>query len=241
MILSLKLLIVGIFFLIPFCAVDCEAKVVVIDPGHGGNSPAGSNQDFTLSSPNNARTPSGLKEKDLTLELALVIGDVLQKKGTRCVLTREADENPDFKMRAEICAKAKPDFIISIHFNASSDHKALGTLAMVGNPDRNPNFETDMKFATALTATVSKVVQEYVPGSKPRSPINDSHLHNGMGSNFFKQLAAFPELARTPKCFLEVEFIDNEATERGLITNRSKAFPKIANALAEFIAGAAEN
>jgi N-acetylmuramoyl-L-alanine amidase len=79
MIISLKLFIVGIFFLIPLCVVDCEAKVVVIDPGHGGNSPAGSNQDFTLSSPNNARTPSGLKEKDLTLELALVMRDVLQK------------------------------------------------------------------------------------------------------------------------------------------------------------------
>lgn len=241
MIMFRKLLIIGISFCIFGWAVDCEAKVVVIDPGHGGSSPAGSNTDFTLSSPNNARTPSGLKEKDLTLELALVMRDVLQKKGVRCVLTRETDENPDFKKRAEICAKAKPDFIVSIHFNASSDHKALGTVAMVGNPERNPNFVADMEFATALSATVSKVVQEYVPGSKARSPINDSHLHNGMGSNFLKQLAAFPELAQSQKCFLEVEFIDNEAAEKGLIANRSKSFPKIANAFAEFIAGAGEN
>jgi N-acetylmuramoyl-L-alanine amidase len=167
--------------------------------------------------------------------------DALQKNGTKCVLTRETDDNPDFKKRAEICAKAKPDFIVSIHFNASTDHKALGTVAMVGNPDRNPNFVADMKFASALSAAISKVVQEYVPGSKARSPINDSHLHNGMGSNFFKQLAAFPDLSSTPKCFLEVEFIDNDAAERGLIANRSKSFPKIANAFAEFIAGSEEN
>lgn len=230
-----KLLSVGASVFLLFCGF-CGAQIIVIDPGHGGNAPSGTKEEFTLSSPNNAITPSGLKEKDLALELALIMRDTLQKNGMTCFLTRESDENPDFKKRAELCAKAKPDFIVSIHFNASSDRKALGTVAMVGNPERNPNFATDMKFADALTAAISKAVQEYVPESKARSPINDSHLHNGMGSNFFRQLASFPELAKTPKCFLEVEFIDNKIAENGLIANRSKSFPKIASAFAEFIA-----
>ena len=41
--------------------------VVVIDPGHGGGADSGSQAARTLSASNNATTPGGLREKDLTL------------------------------------------------------------------------------------------------------------------------------------------------------------------------------
>lgn len=45
-------------------------RIIVIDAGHGGSKPSGTQAARTLSSPNNAASPGGLKEKDLTLEPA---------------------------------------------------------------------------------------------------------------------------------------------------------------------------
>ena len=210
---------------------------VVIDPGHGGNSPSGNLKDFTLSSPNNATCPSGSKEKDLTLELSKQIRESLKTRGINCVLTRETDDNPDFRQRADTASDANPDYVVSIHFNASSDHKALGTVAMIQNQKRNPNFGNDLRFAKGLTDAVSKTVCRFIEHSKSRVPIDDSHLHGGAGSDFFHQLSSHENLHKTPKCFLEVEFIDNEDADKKLIACREKAFPAISESFAEFISG----
>jgi hypothetical protein len=39
-----------------------------------------------------------------------------------------------------------------------------------------------------------------------------------------------------PKCFLEVEFIDREDVENGLLKNRKETFPEIARAIAACLA-----
>jgi N-acetylmuramoyl-L-alanine amidase len=57
--------------------------VIVIDPGHGGNSVVGH------SSPNNATGPAGTKEKNLTLEIAVRVGDALNGSGHTVLLTRK--------------------------------------------------------------------------------------------------------------------------------------------------------
>lgn len=213
--------------------------ILVIDPGHGGKTSSGSDLRRTLSSPNNATTPGGTKEKDLTLELSLAIRDAIKKEADKrkltcqVVLTREDDSNPDFAERAKrTLSKGVPDSITSIHFNASTNHNALGTLAMISRKSGNPNYETDHTFAAQLTAACSAAIQKYLPSSKPKSPITDGHLHNGKGSNFFHQMAQYPELQTVPKCFLEVEFMDRQDVEANLLQQRQKAFPEIATAIA---------
>ena len=66
------------FLLLPLLLATCLPAcaghhIVVIDPGHGGRSDSGSQSARTLSSSNNATSPAGLQEKDLTLELSLEI------------------------------------------------------------------------------------------------------------------------------------------------------------------------
>jgi N-acetylmuramoyl-L-alanine amidase len=215
--------------------------VVVIDVGHGGKSDSGTDIERTLSSANNATSPDGLKEKDLTLELALEIQrqiHLLSEKdparGLDCTLTRNTDTNPDFFERASICGAAKPvpQAIISIHFNASQNHKALGTVTMVGDRSHNPNYENDLAFAKELAATIHRVIVPLLPESKAREPISDGHLHQGQGSYFLYQLGKIPSLKSVPKCFLEVEFIDRADSEKALIVPRKETFPVIAKALA---------
>ena len=212
---------------------------IVIDPGHGGRADSGSMAARTLSASNNATSPGGLREKDLTLELSRLVAarveTLSRERGTpiRAVLTRMDDTNPDFARRAQACADATPACIVSIHFNATGGSaKAQGSLAMTAAPARNPNFEADRAFATGLTAACSAAVRRFVPESRPRAPITDAHLHGGQGSNFFFQLARHPTLTRTPKCFLEVEFIDHPAVQRELLDRRAEAFPALADALA---------
>ena len=218
--------------------------VVVIDPGHGGGGDSGTQSARTLSASNNATSPAGLREKDLTLELSLEIKKQVAElasthPGTRidCLLTRANDSNPDFAKRAAFCAAAKtrPTAIFSIHFNASSGHDALGSLTVVHNKKVNANYQIDQAFAIGLTKATNGAVAKYLPASKARDPISDAHLHNGAGSNFFYQLNLHPSLKQVPKCFLEVEFIDRKDVDQKLLQNRNAAFPAIARAIAAYL------
>jgi len=218
--------------------------VVVIDPGHGGGSDSGSQAARTLSASNNATTPGGLHEKDLTLELSLEISKQIgalasAHRGTRidCVMTRSDDSNPDFAKRAALCAAGKnpPAAIFSIHFNASEKHDALGSLTVVHNKGVNTNYQRDQAFAIGLTRAAHDAVAGFLPASKARDPISDAHLHNGAGSNFFYQLDLRPALKTVPKCFLEVEFIDRRDVEQKLLQQRKEAFPAIARGIASYL------
>jgi N-acetylmuramoyl-L-alanine amidase len=79
--------------------------VVVLDPGHGGD------QDGALS-------PDGLKEKDLTLQLAQRIGAALKRRGVRTVLTRAGDLTVPLANRAAIANGIRADLFVSVHLNS---------------------------------------------------------------------------------------------------------------------------
>lgn len=225
------------------CATAVASEhLIVIDPGHGGSKSSGTQSAHTLSSANNATSPSGLKEKDLTLELSKEIGkqiELLAKSHSETkiehVFTRSDDTNPDFAQRAMTCANTRktPSAILSIHFNASDSHNALGTLAVIRHKKINTNYDRDHEFAMHVTNATSSAVSLFVNGSKPKAPITDAHLHNGAGSNFFWQLARHESLSKVPKCFLEVEFMDRKDVESQLLIPREKTFPVIGKAIAE--------
>lgn len=234
-------LLVLAWLCLPLCG---GPHIVVIDPGHGGEHDSGTEKERTLSSSNNARTPAELLEKDLTLELSLEVEKQIQalaaahpKTPLQCVLTRREDLNPDFAKRAEFCASQArtPAAIVSIHFNASTNHRSLGTLAVIHNARANANHARDEAFAKGLVAAASSAVDDFLPDSKPMALIDDSRLHEGKGSNFFHQLSLHPKIKDVPKCFLEVEFIDRKDVEEKLLAKRKEAFPVIAKAIAEYL------
>jgi len=87
-------------------------KVIVIDPGHGGKDTG-------------AVGPRGIKEKDVTLGVALELKRLLAKhSGFLVILTREDDRAVALEKRAEAVASAGADLFISIHVN-SSEHKEV--------------------------------------------------------------------------------------------------------------------
>ena len=210
--------------LIPMALAAADPPVIVLDPGHGGKGEAGSLKERSNSSPNNAATPGGLKEKDLTLEFSLVLKEEIlaesNRRGDRVgvLLTRDGDFNLDFIQRAATCNRPDTVCVVSIHFNAANGD-AMGSLALIAAENRNPGYAIDRAFGEGLAAACSAGVKQFLPQSKDRGVITDGHLHGGLGSNFFFQLNRQPHLKGVPKCFLEVEFIDNPAVEKAILKN----------------------
>ncbi|MDF1826508.1 MAG: N-acetylmuramoyl-L-alanine amidase [Verrucomicrobiales bacterium] len=221
--------------------------VIIIDPGHGGRSIAGSLAERSNSSPNNATSPGGLREKDLTLEFSRILHDEILKEAGRAginvgvLMTRNDDRNLNFVERAAIANRPDTACVVSIHFNAGGGGKALGSLALISSQQRNTNYAVDEAFGRAIAEACNAGVRKYIPSSKSRGIMTDGHLHGGLGSNFFFQMARHRNLRTVPKCFLEVEFIDNPAVEKALLRDgRAEKFQTIARSVAIFLVEWAE-
>ena len=93
---------------------DPSRPLVVIDPGHGGKDPgAGAGQ---------------LREKAITLALALALRDELLKRGgIRVALTREGDTYVILEERSAIARRLGADLFVSIHADSTDgDGSAKG-------------------------------------------------------------------------------------------------------------------
>jgi N-acetylmuramoyl-L-alanine amidase len=87
---------------------------IVIDPGHGGNDPG-------------AIGPSGVKEKDVTLKLALKTVKALEKKLDAIVtLTRTSDKYLSLEERTAYANVVGADVFVSLHANAAVSPLARG-------------------------------------------------------------------------------------------------------------------
>lgn len=84
-----------------------RGHVVTIDAGHGGVDPGNPGLFF----------PRGLKEKHITLQLALLLRDALQDRGVNVVMTRTRDTIIDRYQRASYCT-AECALFVSIHVNS---------------------------------------------------------------------------------------------------------------------------
>jgi N-acetylmuramoyl-L-alanine amidase len=105
------------------------SRVVVIDPGHGGDKPG------TISK-------SGIVEKAAALKLArLVKAEIDRRPGYRAVLTRDGDYDVPWYRRVTLARENNADAFMSLHFNANPSTKMRGIevyfLSMKGATDEN--------------------------------------------------------------------------------------------------------
>ncbi len=105
-------------------SVGDEKMCVVIDAGHGGDDPGkvGIN---------------GANEKDINLQIALLVKGFLEENGIEVIMTRESEEGlydanasnkkvQDMKRRIELIEKAKPLVTVSIHQNSYPEEYVHG-------------------------------------------------------------------------------------------------------------------
>jgi len=100
-----------------------EDKVIAIDPGHGGSDPG-------------AIGLSGVYEKTITLAVAGKVKKLLEKAGSRVVMTRETDcdvagrnasDDAELGARTSVAKNNKADVFISIHTNSFTDRTVGGS------------------------------------------------------------------------------------------------------------------
>jgi len=88
--------------------------IVALDPGHGGEDPG-------------AVGPSGLREKDVVLSVALALRDKLNAQpNMRAFLTRDADYFVPLGDRVRKARRVQADLFVSIHADAFTNRAARG-------------------------------------------------------------------------------------------------------------------
>jgi N-acetylmuramoyl-L-alanine amidase len=83
-----------------------RVETVVVDAGHGGDDPG-------------AIGVGGVREKDVTLRLALRLRPRLEARGFRTVLTRDRDRTLSLEERTAIATGSGGDLFVSLHANSA--------------------------------------------------------------------------------------------------------------------------
>jgi len=193
--------------------------VVVLDPGHGGDSKIGG------SSANNAMSASGVPEKTMTLELAKLVRKELNKISSgrpgsdiKVHLTRASDSNLGLADRAKVARSKGANIFVSIHYNGF-DGRVRGTETLIlSGQNGNVNPADDRALAerlqsnifTALSGHDSRARNRGVKDNLRLGVLRDVHLQNPRAN------------LETRACLVEVEFIDVDVVDK-LLNNGSNA------------------
>jgi len=194
-------------------------KKIVIDPGHGGKDPG---------------CQSGVvKEKDVNLQVALRLADLLRKRGYTVYMTRQSDIFPTLDQRVNAANKIKPDLYISLHCNATA------------NADIN-GIEVYCATAAGSAPSDSKVI------STKSCPANAYDLENAfLAYHIQKRLVSaiktadrgarhkrFKVIADTaaPSILVEMGFLTNASDRQALSQSQRKMLTAtaIANAIEQY-------
>src|SRR5439155_154786 len=86
-------------------AFPLGVRKIVLDPGHGGRD-------------DGAMTEAGLREKDLTLDVARRLRRLLLDQAFEVLMTRDRDEAVSLRQRAQFANAEGADLFVSIHVNS---------------------------------------------------------------------------------------------------------------------------
>lgn len=169
------------------------SKVIIVDPGHGGPDPGKVGK-------------SGVKEKDINLQIAYKLAKNLSQAGAAVVLTREGDNDlwdenstnsyreqwrENLRKRVELVRQVKPDYYIAIHCNSfpSSRWSGAQTFFSSNNPE-----------SRALAKVIQMELRETLQNTKRKEKI-DSEFY------IFKNI-------EVPAINVEVGFLSNSTEEK---------------------------
>ncbi len=210
---------------------------IVLDAGHGGKDPG------TLS--------GSLREKDIVLDVALRVRELLEADGYEVVMTRETDVFIPLEKRAFLANSGEADLFVSIHVNAARNRNARGVETYYLNFATSPDAESVAARENASAggvpmADVPKLVQRIMNNNRleesralanaAQDALVERLLDNPRSShNRGVKTAGFHVLlgARMPAILLELGFVSNRAEARLL---RDSAYrDKISAAIADGI------
>lgn len=190
------------------------AKVVLIDPGHGGEE---------IGAVGHLKNKKKVLEKDLSLRLSVKIKEELSKH-TSTYLTRSMDRLVGLQERADLADLVKADLFLSVHFNSSTNAKSHGfelyyldNNSNVANQkvERAENLNLQGEELIVNQILVDLVVQQTVTHSKELAAAVHSKVRpvirkykiddRGVKPGLFYVLA----LSKRPGLLIEAGFVSN--------------------------------
>jgi N-acetylmuramoyl-L-alanine amidase len=206
-------------------AVETPAKrgfVVVIDPGHGGDDTG-------------AKGPSGLMEKDVTLDVARRLKTRIQgAMEAEVILTRDNDRAVALDERTAIANHNRADLFVSIHANASRRPNARGSetyflsyqatdddsRAVAAIENNTLGLDQGVQGNSSLEMVLWDLAQSaFLKESSTLAEIIQDNLNDALGiTNRGIKQAPFRVLmgATMPAVLVEVAFISNPDEEKRL-------------------------
>ena len=209
-------------------ALGLKMSRIVIDPGHGGHDTGSIGR-------------GGLREKDVALDIAHRLGDLLEERlGADVIYTRTTDEFISLNERPRIANSEEADLFISIHCNSVRNRTARGAETYY------LNFTTDswaLNVASRENAAsshsihelqdlVSKIaLKEKIEESKEFATKIQAKLHSGLSKHSESvpdrgvRKAPFVVLigAKMPAVLAEIGFISNKSDEALMKTDGYRA------------------
>lgn len=216
-----------------------RSPVIIIDAGHGGKDPG-------------AIGRSGVREKDVVLDIARRLQQALQGRGLDVKMTRSADQFISLGKRTEFATRNKADLFVSVHANSSPARNVQGIeVYTVRDLDYREKKEDQRRRNHAIyfqqsamepgNAQVQKVVADMLYNHKQReSPVLSSYVMRDLtqttkAANRGRRKAGFFVLRNTliPAVLVEVGFLSNKTEEKQLDTDAYRQ--QIADGLAESV------
>jgi N-acetylmuramoyl-L-alanine amidase len=212
---------------------------VVIDAGHGGKDPG-------------AIGVSGSYEKNVTLDIAKKVKQILEQNGIKAVLTRASDQALTLEKRTEIASQEQGDLFVSIHANSNPTRSVSGievydlrplTWAEKKEPQRRRNQQLLFSRLAMkqndepLEKILSDMLFNYKTKESPSlaASVTSSLTNGSRAHNRGVKKAGYNVLRNSlvPAVLVEVGFLSNPKEERQLNTSAYQG--KIADGIAEGI------
>ncbi len=227
-----------ILFLLTLFTVSAQAKVVLIDPGHGGDE-AGA---VGYLDPKRSRK---VFEKDLALRLSKKIKSELADT-VSSYLTRSLDRHVTLEQRASLADLVRADLFLSIHFNSSTNPRSHGfelyyldnnSNVAANKVERAENLNLKGEELVVNQILIDLVVQQTVVHSRQLAaavhekvkPVIKKYKidDRGIKPGLFYVLA----LSKRPGLLVEVGFVSNNDELRKV--NEEKFLSEMAKGIAQ--------
>lgn len=176
-----------------------QQSIVIIDAGHGGKDPGAGKGE--------------LSEKNITLDLSLLLKKELDERGITCYLTREDDTFVSLGDRVKIANEHSADLFISIHNNSYKTASKGGILTIY-----NPKYKYGKEIAKIMHSEIidSGMLDKEIEGRKHLYVLNYTDM---------------------PSLLLEVGFLSNNG-DLALLqdqTFKSNIIKKISNGIEKIL------
>jgi N-acetylmuramoyl-L-alanine amidase len=192
-------------------------RTIVLDPGHGGSDPG-------------AVGVGGLREKDVTLRLALALEPKLRARGFSVVMTRNGDRSLSLEERTAIAEASGGDVFVSLHANAAPRRALHGIETYY--PDANHERHSLRVAArengvsrsqlNALQRTLAKLrVGEVSPQSRRLA----EHVQQELVTGLPREYRPVPDLGvkKGPFYVLFLSSMPSVLVESGFVTHAAEA------------------